>query len=447
MLTQNAMPGATRLRGNPTGIGNRVTDAGPVDAERPQQTALDEVGRAWEALPASLFGGEDERVRARDAFVRVGLFHAFTGARRAGQSVDACAALALSAPEVRALRGHRSIVQAWIAPLRPASPRRATHPAEERDEPLSEPHPEARTVDFERVCAQQEAIIDALRKRNPARARAMIEDLCAYQANSKPIYLAKSLCALAAQAHRLGLGALQEELTERATRVCPEDPWSWSQRGAALRAAGDPAGALHAYARALALGDPVSAHNGRADVLKDLGRFDDALQLFEETLRAHPDSVFARHGRADVLRTMGRLCDALDAYDAMLLDDPTDVFAKTGRAMVFKTGRRFEEALAAYADTAREHPECIVAKTGGADVLKVMGRLADALSAYDAALLAHPASMVARTGRADILRLLGRHDDSLAAYHEAGRAHPQDAAGTRGRAASQRRAQRRGATG
>ena len=358
--------------------------APPVTTDR-HDPAADEVRRAWEAVPSSHFGGEEARVRALEAFAGVGLVEALAGARRAGQGVDALAALALSRPEVRAVKGHRAIVHAWIAPLR----RRATGagpglravrpPREELADEAERPSDldgAARHVTFECVRAQQEAIEGALRQKNLARAQHMIEELCAYQGRGKPIYLAKSLCNLATVAQRLSLHQLQDELTERAVRVCPDDPWSWSQRGTALRRLGKLPEALQAFNRALLFGADAAAKNGRADVLRVMGRVSEALRVYEETALEHPDNVYARHGRGEALKAMGRLDEALAAYDAMLREDPDDVFAKSGRANVLKIQGRLDEALRAYQSAARDHPENVAFKVGRAEVLKALGRMA-----------------------------------------------------------------------
>lgn len=83
------------------------------DALADAQPVVAEVWRAWEALPPSLFGGEDERDRTRAALVRAGWFAALTSARRAGLGMAAVARAALEAPEVRAIEGYEAIVRAW----------------------------------------------------------------------------------------------------------------------------------------------------------------------------------------------------------------------------------------------------------------------------------------------------------------------------------------------
>ena len=238
--------------------------------------------RAWEALPTSLFGGEDGRLSARAAFVEVGLFGRLAGARRAGQSVDALVAMALSTPEVRRVKGHRAIIEARIAPLRrfaaravlaggspgaaPGSAPAARPPEELEEDAESEPERAATVVRYERVRAQQDAIVAAMRHgslgRGAADDRGALRLPAARQAHlpgQVPVP------PLVLEAQRLGLHDLQDELTEQATRACPHDPWSWSQRGTALRRVSKLSEALAAYERSLVLGGDAAAKNGRAD--------------------------------------------------------------------------------------------------------------------------------------------------------------------------------------
>ena len=60
--------------------------------------------------------------------------------------------------------------------------------------------------------------------------------------------------------------------------------------------------------------DEERMHIGRAVVLKDLGRLDEALEMFEQIKFAFQDSCIAHCGQADVLKEMGRLDKALLSY-------------------------------------------------------------------------------------------------------------------------------------
>jgi tetratricopeptide (TPR) repeat protein len=77
-----------------------------------------------------------------------------------------------------------------------------------------------------------------------------------------------------------------------------------------------PSASLEIYDLAILVdsNDPV-ARNRRAETLRSLGRFDDALKAYEDTATAFPSDVVARTGRAETLRSLGRFDDALKAYE------------------------------------------------------------------------------------------------------------------------------------
>ena len=53
--------------------------------------------------------------------------------------------------------------------------------------------------------------------------------------------------------------------------------------------------------------DNVVAPSGRAEVLKEMGRFEDALAAYDETIKHFPNGVVSRTGRASLLTLMGEL--------------------------------------------------------------------------------------------------------------------------------------------
>jgi len=64
-------------------------------------------------------------------------------------------------------------------------------------------------------------------------------------------FAAKSLCDLAGRAKELGWTALQFELTQRSTKVNPNDPWTRIQHAKSLHDAGQLDGAKMLYEAAL----------------------------------------------------------------------------------------------------------------------------------------------------------------------------------------------------
>jgi tetratricopeptide (TPR) repeat protein len=184
--------------------------------------------------------------------------------------------------------------------------------------------------------------------------------------------------------------------------------------------------ALIAYEQARTFGTDVAAENGRAEVLKSLGRFDEALAAYDHTVEDYPQNVYAKNGRAEALKALGRLDEALTVYDNVLKEHPGNLMARDGRAETLKALGRLYEALTAYDQTIHEYVGDIVTKTGRAETLRALGRPDDALAAYERAIVEHPENVVAKNGRAETLRALGRLDDALAAYDAIIKSHGQN---------------------
>jgi tetratricopeptide (TPR) repeat protein len=113
----------------------------------------------------------------------------------------------------------------------------------------------------------------------------------------------------------------------------------WNDRallncGACLQDAGDIAGALRMFERAVAIAprNPL-AYVCRGNALLALGRDEDAAQAFTEMLSAAPElSAVAYDGRARVRHAQGRFQDALADFDAAIGIFPGYARAYAGRA-------------------------------------------------------------------------------------------------------------------
>ncbi|HEY0074563.1 MAG TPA: tetratricopeptide repeat protein, partial [Abditibacteriaceae bacterium] len=116
-----------------------------------------------------------------------------------------------------------------------------------------------------------------------------------------------------------------------------------------------------------------------AEVLKALGRLDEALSAYEQIITQFPQNEVARNGRAEVLKALGRLDEALSAYEQTITQFPQNVVARNGRAEVLKALGRLDEALSAYEQIITQFPQNVVAQTGRSLVLLVMGRVQEAL--------------------------------------------------------------------
>ncbi|MFM8582608.1 MAG: tetratricopeptide repeat protein, partial [Planctomycetaceae bacterium] len=157
-----------------------------------------------------------------------------------------------------------------------------------------------------RVDRQKESILRCLKKQDWSRVEREVSELVAAQLEAGgPEYACKSLCDLAQRAQENGHFRLHREWSQQAVELCPEDAWAWSQLGHAQRMAGNWEEALAAYSNASAFGNHGIGATGRAETLKSLGRYEEALSSYDAVIREFPCDVVARNGRAETLKSLG----------------------------------------------------------------------------------------------------------------------------------------------
>ena len=129
-------------------------------------------------------------------------------------------------------------------------------------------------------------------------------------------------------------------------------------------------------------------------------RFDAALEIYEEVLRADPGHVLARRERAKVLSWAGRYEASAQAFRALLADRPDDLAARLGLARVLSWSGRYEEARAVYQDVLEAHPGQADALLGIAQTWAWSRDFEQARTAYGAAARAADDPVLAETGLA-----------------------------------------------
>ncbi len=140
----------------------------------------------------------------------------------------------------------------------------------------------------------------------------------------------------------------------------------------------------------------ATAHNNYGNVLRDLGRFREAVAHYEEALesysraaRLQPQFTAAHYNQGIVLHALRRLPEALRSYDQALL---TGAGAEThnNRGNVLLELGRYEEALSSYDHALGLNPTLADAHHNRGHVLRQLKRPADALRAYERALELNP---------------------------------------------------------
>lgn len=368
---------------------------------------------AWEALPISLFGNPTSKQEFYYEAVRHGAFRLFVTER---QKKNLAVIQLLSHPHFRGSSKARTIFQIWAAPFK-ESVTNIEFESQEIDNGADTTY-KKRFISsfdiFQQVDKQKEAIKKLLREGKQELALRFTKELIVKQRrDSEPKHIAKSLCDLAQFAKGLGSPELQLEFVLKAIAEAPDDSWSRATLGDAYRSLGEFQKAQDEYRTAGVLGDVRMALIGRAEVLKDLGQLDEALQIFEQCTQEFPDDRISRNGRAAALAHYGKFQQALDAYDEILQEVPYDVVTVSGRAQVLRDMGRLGEAFNEFSELAKSYPEEMIPQHARAEVLRESGELENAEIAFANLVKRFPLAADARTGYAKILRDLGRFTEAL----------------------------------
>jgi tetratricopeptide (TPR) repeat protein len=385
------------------------------------QKEISERCAAWEALPISLFDNPSSKQDFYYEAVRHGAFRLFVTER---QKKNLAVIQLLSHPHFRGRSKARKIFQTWAAPFKESVTSIEFESQEIEDDTLNEADTKRKKRfisgfdALEQVDKQKEAIKKHLRDGKQDLALRFTKDLIASQRrDSEPEHIAKSLCDLAQFAKGLGSPELQLEFALKAVAEAPGDAWSYATLGDAYRSLGEFQKAQDGYHTAGVLGNVCIALDGRAEVLKDLGQLNEALQLYEQCIQKFPDDLVPRNGRAAALAYSGRLQQALDAYDEILRMTPYDVVTNCGRAQVLRDMGRLDEALKEFDDLARSYPEEIIPQNARAEVLRELGEMEEAKSALVNIVKHFPLASDARIAYARILRDLGKYPEALDEYN------------------------------
>ncbi len=214
------------------------------------------------------------------------------------------------------------------------------------------------------------------------------------------------------------LGQLQEaESTYRKLlRAQPENVDGYIALGSVLAEMGQLAESEAPLRRALlhARDAKVQAaiHNNLAISLKAQNRHAEALESLERTQALAPQSPILDQRRIDILHQLGRFEDCLQLYKNLLDRNPADPkLHRAYNSLLYRLGRK-DEYLTSY-DRAPQTRDLMLGK---ADLLMKQKRSAEAQDIYNSLLARDPLDMTAAAGWASCLMLMERYSESVAAF-------------------------------
>lgn len=153
--------------------------------------------------------------------------------------------------------------------------------------------------------------------------------------------------------------------------------------------------------------DTLTARNNLAGAYEDVGRFGEAIELYERVLADqeqvlgpdHPDTLTTRNNLAVAYHSAGRFGEAIELFERVLAeqervlgsDHPDTLITRNNLAGAYDSAGRFGEAIELYkrvlADQERilapDHPETLTARNNLALAYDSAGHLAEAIDAWE----------------------------------------------------------------
>jgi tetratricopeptide (TPR) repeat protein len=148
------------------------------------------------------------------------------------------------------------------------------------------------------------------------------------------------------------------------------------------------------------------------------GRLDEALAGFDAMVRLVPTAE-SHFQRANVLKALGRRDEAITAFDAALDRNPAFAEAHLNKGNSLLDAGRAEAALVSFAAALKAKPSYVAALNNTGNALLALGRPREALAYYDSALAAQPDLAQAHHNRANALQALERLEEAVAGYDHA----------------------------
>lgn len=404
------------------------------------QVTIKKYAAAWNALPIDYFGSIDSKNEFRQELIKKGAFASFVKAHNDYSKFTTEQINYLMA--LKDLKNFRQILAIWLRDLKPKKDREVEIVKTEQSFSYEEKNRESKKQKqykvydvFQNIEKQKKGIVESIKKENVELARRYVEQLINMQRKTgPPEYIAKSLCDLAQESKEVYNYSFQLELAQRAVDIAPEDGWAHGQLADALFCLNKFNDALQSYQNAAFYGQEAFGLNGRAKIILEQGRFEEAFEAYTILREKFPEEVMIWAGFAEVLRRMWWLDEALNAYNEAIKEFPLERYLKCGRAATLTDMGNLEEAIRAYDDCIDALGEDEVSINGKGTVLRKMGRYNEALKWYDWGLRRVPDNIALLYGRAKVFNDGGQFPQALKELDAICTAYPYEVRGWIGKA-------------
>jgi len=128
----------------------------------------------------------------------------------------------------------------------------------------------------------------------------------------------------------------------------------------------------------------------KGDAFMESNEPDEALKSYDKALRIDPNAFDALHGKAMVLHNLGRYNDAIAFYDKALDIEPRNQYAWRNKGLVFSNLKKYKEAIKLYDRSIAIDPEYAPVLDDKTAALYALKRYDDALECSDKAIRIDP---------------------------------------------------------
>jgi tetratricopeptide (TPR) repeat protein len=157
----------------------------------------------------------------------------------------------------------------------------------------------------------------------------------------------------------------------------------------------------------------------RGNVLKDLGRQEEAAESYNQAIELRPKYSAALCNRGVVLLRLERTSEALESFGQAVDADPSDTIAHFNYALVHEALGQGDAALEGYGKTIELAPEHADAHFNRGRLYEAQGRWSEALADYDRMLEIRSDHAPTHFNRGNVLKEFKRWHDALASYDRA----------------------------
>jgi protein O-GlcNAc transferase len=222
-----------------------------------------------------------------------------------------------------------------------------------------------------------------------------------------------------------------DELIKQAEYLLADYPDSfliYSLGAAGHYALGNFVEAESGFRKAVALNPAYdAAHYNLGNVLKQMGKLDDAIEAYRRTLQLKPADADAHYNLGIALKEQGKLDEAITAYKLALEHKPTYVEAHYNLGNVLKQQGKLDDAISAYQQALALKPIDADAHNNLGNAFKQQGKLDEAIKAYRSALALNPTDANGHNNLGNVLRQQGKLNEAISAYRQVLAFKPDDA--------------------